>query len=58
MTATLYFRAPGSRIEHLTRDSQVTLCGKNARAGARYTPADNRVDSKLRPLCKKCEAAR
>ena len=54
----LYFRSPGSRIEHLTRDSVVTLCGIGARAGARYSDADRgRVDSKVRPLCGKCRAA-
>ena len=53
-----YFRAPGSRTEHLTADNTVTLCGIGARAGARYTDADRgRVDAKLRPLCGKCRAA-
>lgn len=53
----LYFRAPGSRIEHLTRDSVITLCGNNARPGARYSDADRGPDAKIRPLCTKCRAA-
>jgi hypothetical protein len=52
-----YFRAPGSRIEHATVDSLVTLCGIDARIGARYTDAERGMDAKLRPLCSKCRAA-
>ena len=52
-----YFRAPGSRIEHVTVDSVVTLCGIGARIGARYTDAERGGDAKLRPLCGKCRAA-
>ena len=54
------FRAPNTRIEHLTADDIVTLCGINARFGARYGgPGDPRsVDIKLRPLCGKCRDAR
>lgn len=53
------FRAPGSRIEHLTADDTVTLCGIGARAGARYGgPGDPPgTDIKLRPLCGKCRSA-
>ena len=51
------FRAPGGRIEHVTRDGIATLCGRDARVGARYTHADNRVDSIVRPLCARCRAA-
>lgn len=54
---TTYFRAPGSRTEHLTRDATVTLCGIGARAGARYTDAERGGDAKLRPLCGNCRAA-
>ena len=43
---TKFFRAPGSRIEHLTANDVTTLCGRDARLGARYTASDNRVDSK------------
>lgn len=54
-----YFRAAGSRIEHLTADDTVTLCGKGARAGARYGGPNDPAgqDIKLRPLCAKCRAA-
>lgn len=51
---TKFFRAPGSRIEHLTANDVTTLCGRDARLGARYTASDNRVDSKTRPLCPNC----
>lgn len=57
-TATTYFRAPGARVEHITVDRQVTLCGKGARAGARYTDAERGMDAKVRPLCPACRAAR
>lgn len=53
----LMFRAPGARIEHVTRDRIVTLCGVDARYGAKYTHADNRADSVVRPLCRWCRAA-
>lgn len=56
-----YFRAPGSRIEHLvdpasTPGAYRTLCGKDAKLGARYTHADNRASSQVRPLCGACRA--
>jgi hypothetical protein len=44
-------------MEHVTRDRIVTLCGEDARYGAKYTHADNRADSVVRPLCKWCRAA-
>ena len=53
----LYFRTHGSRIEHLTRDSVITLCGTSARPGARYSDSDRGPDAKIRPLCGKCRAA-
>lgn len=56
MTITM-FRTPNGRIEHVTADSVVTLCGRDARRGARYTHTDNRVDSIVRPLCARCRAA-
>lgn len=49
-----FFRAPGSRIEHLTTDSIITLCGKDAKLGARWTAAERGQDAKIRPLCTKC----
>lgn len=52
---TQFFRAPGSRIEHLTRDGRITLCGLSARLGARYTASDVRQDHKIRPMCTACE---
>jgi hypothetical protein len=51
------FRAPGGRMEHVTRDRIYTLCGEDARYGARYTHADNRADTVVRPMCKWCRAA-
>lgn len=57
MTDTIFFRAPGSRIEHFTRDRQVTLCGKDARFGARFSASERGQDAKLRPLCTKCREA-
>lgn len=54
------FRAPGSRIEHFTIDRVTTLCGRDARYGAKYGgPGDPPgTDIKIRPLCGKCRAAR
>ena len=56
----IYFRTPGSRIEHLVdpiRDTYLqTLCGRDAQAGARYTDSDRGPDAKLRPLCGQCRA--
>jgi hypothetical protein len=53
-TVTTYFRAPGSRTEHITRDGTTTLCGISARYGARFTDADRGPDAKIRPLCHNC----
>lgn len=54
------FRAFNARNEHFTADDTVTLCGLNARLGARYGgPGDPAgTDIKLRPMCRKCMAAR
>jgi hypothetical protein len=53
---TIYFRAPNGRIEHITRDSQLTLCGLSARIGSRFTNADRGPDKKIRPTCTECLA--
>ena len=53
MTVT-FFRAPSGRIEHIVAAGGVTLCGRDARCGAKYTHADNHADSIVRPLCAKC----
>ena len=53
MTVT-FFRAPSGRIEHIVAAGGVTLCGRDARYGAKYTHADNHADSIVRPLCAKC----
>lgn len=53
----MMFRSPSGRIEHVTRDGTATLCGRDARLGARYTYADTHADSIVRPLCARCRAA-
>lgn len=51
-------RAYGSRTEHLlVVGTKTTYCGKDATLMARYSPKDNRVDSRIRPVCLKCEDA-
>lgn len=56
--STIFFRGPNARIEHLTRaDSALTLCGADARLGARYGAGERGVDAKVRPLCPRCRAA-
>ena len=54
------FRAPGSSIEHFTADGTVTLCGRDARYGAKFGgPGDPAgMDIVVRPICGKCRAAR
>jgi hypothetical protein len=48
-------RAYGSRVQHLlVPGTKTTRCGKDATLMARYSPADNRVDSKVRPTCTAC----
>ena len=54
---TTYFRSPGARTEHITADGTVTLCGADARFGARFTDADRGPDARVRPLCASCRAA-
>lgn len=55
---TLYFRSPGSRIEHLVApaDTALTVCGVSTRLGARFRDGDRGPDAKLRPLCGVCRA--
>lgn len=50
----LYARSPGGRQEHLTADRKTTLCGKDCKMMAKYSAADNKVDSKVRPICPGC----
>lgn len=54
------FRAHGSRTEHFTADRTTTLCGIDARYGAKFGgPGDPAgMDIKPRPLCGKCRDAR
>ena len=54
---TTYFRVNRGRIEHITRDGQTTLCGIDARHGARFTDAERGPDAKIRPLCPRCRLA-
>jgi hypothetical protein len=53
------FRAFNAKTEHFTADSIVTLCGRDARYGAKFGgPGDPAgMDIKIRPLCTKCAAA-
>ena len=54
----LNFRAPNSPIRHLTVDSVVTLCGKDAKLGARWANADQgKADPRMWRACAKCHAA-
>lgn len=57
MATTIFFRAPGSRIEHFTRDRATTLCGKDAKVGAKFAASERGQDAKVRPLCPACRAA-
>lgn len=56
--STLYFREPGSRHEHIVNqeaDTLVTMCGKPAKAGARYRDSERGADAKIRPVCPNCK---
>jgi len=53
------YRAHNARKEHLVDPrGGFTLCGLDTAGGAVYSPADNRVDSKVRPLCGVCRTER
>ncbi|AVI03370.1 hypothetical protein SEA_TRAAWW1_141 [Mycobacterium phage Traaww1] len=51
------FRKPNSPVKHYTVDEQVTLCGENARMGARWSDGEAGMDARLWRTCKKCDAA-
>lgn len=51
-------RQHGSRNQHLlVPGTKTTRCGRDATLMARYSPADNHVDSKVRPTCPACKEA-
>lgn len=54
--ATTYFRGYRGRVEHITTDLKMTLCGLSARPGARYTDAERGGDKTIRPTCPTCRA--
>ena len=60
MSDIIYFRPPNGRQIHLL-DGTRTLCGKDGRFGAKFTPADvrNSVESPFTAFrtCTKCREA-
>lgn len=58
MSTPTLARAHGSRQQHLlVPGTKTTRCGQSAALMARYAPADNHVDSKVRPTCGTCRDA-
>lgn len=51
------FRKPNSPVKHYTMDEQVTLCGQNARMGARWSDSEAVGDRRIWRTCEKCRAA-
>ncbi len=57
-TRLRYARGHGGRLEHLTADNAVTLCGRDARLMARFFGSERGQDAAVRPTCDACKAAR
>jgi hypothetical protein len=51
------FRAPGGRIQHVTRDRIVTFCGLEIPATGSGTPTPTTAPTVLLAMCRWCRAA-